>query len=913
MRKLFLQILFLFLVLPAISQVNVIINGTLTDTAGNAIPNHAVTISADSVTGWFFYKTVYTNNSGYYYDTIPVPGNISQGILFVSTLDCMGILHQTVVTFEPIPTTITVDFSICNANSPCQADFTSYHMQGLTVQFMDASAGGGGTRHWSFGDGGASTLLNPLHTYSQPGDYTVLLTIGDPGGTCYDSIFRTIHVWDSLAGPCNAAFSVYPDSNAVYSYQFIDQSSGNIAGWFWNFGDGYTSALQNPSHAYSQPGYYMVCLSIQGADSSCFDFTCDTLFVGNTPDCNAEFSYYNFQTAPLTIHFNNTSVGGNGINLWSFGDGTFSTEENPIYTFQQNGQYLVGLSIGDSISGCYDYTFTEVQVWDSTGGGCNADFRIESDSLNPTYTFHFIDQSTGNIISRFWDFGDGITSAEQNPIHTYSQNGTYNACLSIQGADSSCYDNTCKTLFVGTSPACHAEFTYYGDSLNSGPIIQFVDQSTTGTGSISSWFWQFGDGTTSNLQNPVHTYPASGVYLATLTIQGADSACFDYVSDSVFVGSGPGCHAYFTYTIDPPPGNRTVVFTDLSLSLPTSWFWNFGDGTADTVQNPVHTYATPGIYNVCLQITEGNCTSTFCQDVALYDSSYFHVIYGQVFAGNFPVSMGMAMIFAVDTTGNPEPYFAVCQVDSNGVYYFTMVPDGSYYILATPFDSNGYLPTYYGNVINWELATLITLGTANNPYNINLVPSNQMSPGPGSASGQINTGDMPATLIDMINMLLMNAEGQAIGFTPVTSSGTFDFSTLAYGTYYLHAEMPGVTSDYIMVTITMENPHVQVSMTFNGNSILGINEGKSIVQTWKAYPNPMKEKVSINMEMKESSTVTVEIYDLTGQLKTMREVMVTRGSNTIEIPTTALQSGIYLLRIHSGDGLNISTKLVKSN
>ncbi len=1080
MRKLFLQILFLFLVLPAISQVNVIINGTLTDTAGYAISNHAVTISADSVTGWFFYKTVYTNNSGYYYDTIPVPGNISQGILFVSTLDCMGILHQTVVTFEPIPATITVDFSICNANSPCQADFTSYHMQGLTVQFMDASAGGGDARYWSFGDGVTSTQLNPIHTYSQSGDYNVLLIIGTPNVPCYDSIIKSIHVWDSLGGPCNASFAVYPDSNALYAYQFIDLSAGNITNWYWNFGDGITSDLQNPSHVYTEPGIYSACLSIHGNDSSCFDFTCDTIIVGSPAPCNAAFSYYHFQTDPLTIHFNNASVGGNGVNLWNFGDGASSTEENPIHTYQQTGQYFVGLSIGDSASGCFAYTYELIQVgdsiaepceaaftaypdsnssyyyqfidqssgnitnwswnfgdgmsselqnpthgyvepglyavclsiqgadsicsdiycdtivvgntptcnaefsyfqpaarmvyftntstggngiyswnfgdgtfstetspvhifpsgglyivgltigdslsscfdftsavvnvWDSTGGaGCHAAFRIDSDSLNPTYTFHFIDQSTGNIISRLWDFGDGSTSTEQNPIHTYSANGTYDACLTIHGADSSCYDVTCKTLAIGTSPACHAEFTYYSDSLNSEFVIQFLDQSTAGTGSISSWFWQFGDGTTSNLQNPVHTYQATGVYLATLTIQGADSACFDYTTDSVFVGTGPGCHAYFTYTIDPPPGNRTVIFTDLSLSLPTSWLWNFGDGTADTVQNPVHTYAAPGTYNVCLQITDNNCTSTFCQDVALYDSSYFHVIYGQVFAGNFPVPMGMAMIFAVDTTGNPEPYFAVCPVDSNGVYYFTMVPDGSYYILATPFDSNGYLPTYYGNSINWEQATLITLGTANNPYNINLVPSNQMSPGPGSASGQINTGDMPATLIDMINMILMNAESQAIGFTPVTSSGTFDFSTLAYGTYYLHAEMPGITSDYVMVNITQENPHVIINMTFIGNSIMGVNGERSIVQSWKAYPNPMNEKVSISLEMKEPAQIQVEIFDMTGHLRIMREDMVNRGSNTIEMSTAALPVGIYLLRIHSGDGLNISTKLVKTN
>jgi len=741
MKKLLLPVLFFIMALSSISQVFVSIHGTITNTEnGNPIPNHAVSIAIDSTAGWYYFNIVYTNNNGFYVDTVQVPSG-SQGLLFIRTTDCRNDLHEQILNYNPGNLNFTSDFQICNTNSPCQA-----------------------------------------------------------------------------------AFVAYPDSNAVYSYHFIDQSVGNITNWNWNFGDGQFSILQNPSHVYSQPGMYMVCLNIQSADSTCFSYTCDTIVVGNTPPCNAEFSYFHFQTDPMTIHFTNASVGGNGVNLWYFGDGASSTEENPIHTYQQTGQYFVGLSIGDSASGCFDYTYELIQVGDSVAEPCQAAFTAFPDS-NALYSYHFIDQSTGNIISRLWDFGDGATSTEQNPMHTYQANGTYNVCL---------------------------------------------------------------------------------------TIHGADSICSDIFCDSVYVGTGSGCQANFSYTISPPPGNRTVVFTDLSLSLPTSWLWNFGDGTSDTVQNPAHTYSNPGTYNVCLQITEGNCTSIFCQDVVLYDSSYFHVIYGQVFAGNFPVTAGLAMIFSSDSARNSKSYVAVCPTDSNGVYYFTMVPDGNYYILAVPSDSMGYLPTYYGDVINWEQATVISLGAENNPYNINLVASGNMTPGPGSASGLINMEGLKETIVDKVNMILMDAKGNAIGFTRVSTTGTFNFPTMAYGTYLLHPEMPGITSDQVMITLTPENPHAEVIMTYNGNSILGMNRETSIVNSWNVYPNPVIDQLNLSIDLKQSVKAEIGLYNFNGQLVSARHVVLQDGNNKIPVSTASFPVGLYTLRIYSSAGVNIVTKVVKT-
>ena len=758
MKKLILQILLLLLVLPAISQSFLSINGTVTDTAtGNPIPNQAVTISNDSTGGWVYYHTVYTNNIGYYADTVPVPVN-TQGLLYVSTVDCQNYLHQVVLTYMPAVLIFTVNFSICHSNSPCVADFTYNQTASRSFQFYDLS-----------------------------------------------------------------------------------QSQGIPVTWGWDFGDGGTSNIQNPQHVFGSNGWYMVTLSISNQ------------------------------------------------------------------------------------SGCSATVTKTVYASDSTGGGCQAAFMAVPDSMNmPPYTYNFYNQSLGNNISTYtWSFGDGnsqIITFPNNPnvTHAYAMPGTYYTCLKIQSADSSCFDMTCDTLFVGTTGTCHAEFTYYTDTLNASSIVHFTDLSTTATGYITSWVWNFGDGQSQTITFPgnpnvTHTYVSSGIYNACLTIHGSDSTCYDMVCHTVFIGSNLGCQAYFAYSIDPALGNHTVAFTDLSAGQPIAWSWNFGDGMASNIQNPVHTFAGSAVvHTVCLTITGINCTSTFCKDVIIQDSTASQQIYGHVFSGNVPLSMGLVMIMSLDTNVNFQPFTEVSPVDSSGGYYFNQVPDGLYYILAIPMDSNGYLPTYYGNTINWEQATMITLGQANNPYNINLVPSDQMTPGPGSASGQINLGDLPAMMLDKINMILLNSAHQAIGFTQVSTSGGFIFPTMAYGTYYLHAEMPGITSDYIMVNITPEKPHADVTMTFTGNSILGIRNELSLVNDWSAYPNPVTDNLTVSIDMKKESMAVAGLYNMTGQVVSVISVCLHEGNNRIFLPTASLPAGLYTLKVTSKQGLNIQSKVVKT-
>ncbi len=848
MKKLLFQIIFLLLIIPAFSQGFVTVNGTVTDLAnGNPIPNHAVTIMSDSSSGFVYYKVVMTNASGFFADTVIVTMGVT-GTLFIQTYDCNNILHQDVWNYTPFQTH-TSTFSICNTNGGgCIAAFTFSAGSNNLCQFTDLSSGTSSIIAWSwnFGDSASgsnnfSNLQNPSHIFTLPGTYTVCLTIQSANG-CSNTICQTIVMGSSN---CHAEFTYYSDTTASNNtFHFIDQSTpgaGYLTTWVWNFGDGQTQTVTFPgnpnvTHTYATGGAYTVCLSIMGSDTTCYDTKCKTVSPGNGGGCHAQYSY--------------------------------------------------SVLLGSSVVSFTDLSFT----------------------------------NSGAIHTWVWDFGDGTQQtvtypANPNVTHTYAGTALVHiACLTIQG-DSACYDQVCDTVFVPGNGGCTANFSYT-DSTNASNLVQFFDLSQTSGGApVSFWVWNFGDpasgiNNTSTSQNPTHQFTAAGTYTVCLTIHSADSSCYDNICKTVIVTGTGGCQSNFTFA-SVPPSFTTVNFTDLSTGNPTAWSWSFGDGTGSTLQNPVHTFAAQGTFTVCLTITGNNCTSSFCQYVVVHDSTNYHQVYGQVFAGNFPLSLGMAMIFSYDTAANYQPFVQVSPIDSMGVYYFTMVPNGSYFILAVPFDSAGYLPTYYGNVTTWQQATLFTLGSANNPYNINLVPASMMTPGQGSASGQINMGDLSSAMLDKINMILQNDQGQAIGFTKVSTAGAFGFPSLAYGTYWLHPEMPGVTSDNIMIVITAAKPHVDVNMTYTGKKITGIGNVPSMVNSWSVYPNPVGDNLTVAVDLKHATDVSVGVFNMAGQIVYSSAVKLHDGVNHLEISTSALPAGIYSLRINSAAGLNLSTKVVK--
>lgn len=410
--------------------------------------------------------------------------------------------------------------------------------------------------------------------------------------------------------PCQAGFSYWVDtsqSNLVYFNDF--STGGPFVGWYWNFGDGNNSTLQNPSHTYTNAGTYTVCLTVYSQTDTCI--YCDT--IANYP-CNVQASFTFNSTNDPTVSFTNTSAGGN-TSYWNFGDGNSSSSINPAHTYQYNGTYIACLYASDSLSGCYAVYCDSITITNATNPPCSANFTHYSDTTQQQGVM-FYDQSAGNPVSWFWDFGDGNNSTLQNPVHQYAQAGTYSVCLTIVNS----FNDTCTYCDSVNYYPCNLSPGFTFNSAND-PQIVFTNTSTGGYQPY--YYWNFGDGNNSSLLNPTHTYQYNGTYIVCLYVSDSLNWCYASYCDTITItnASSAPCNALFTYYVYTDtiqfPFDTIVAFQDQSTLNPVQWFWDFGDGNYDSTQNPTHQYAVSDTYYVCLTIVnQSGDTCTTCDSVA---------------------------------------------------------------------------------------------------------------------------------------------------------------------------------------------------------------------------------------------------------------------------------------------------------
>ena len=231
------------------------------------------------------------------------------------------------------------------------------------------------------------------------------------------------------------------DSVSFYNYSTTN-AGDTIKYYAWSFGDGTFSQDKNPNHKYAGAGTDTVCLAIYSS-SGCYDIYCRVITINaNTIACNA---YFNTTIVNDTVLFNNYSTAGVGDSIiymvWTFGDGTYSHDENPIHVYNGNGTDTVCLYISTK-NGCTSSYCSAVIL---TSGSCQAYFT--ENQLGDTLNFTNQSYSTDSIINYVWYFGDSVVSFDKNASHIYLNNGKYNVCLFIYTMDG-CASGYCDTVYV---------------------------------------------------------------------------------------------------------------------------------------------------------------------------------------------------------------------------------------------------------------------------------------------------------------------------------------------------------------------------------------------------------------------------------------------------------------------------------
>lgn len=561
-----------------------------------------------------------------------------------------------------------------------------------------------------------------------------------------------------------------------------------------------------------------------------------------------------------------------------------------------------------------------------TGGGtitCAAGFVFTPDSVNSgvsSATINFTDITTGYPTTWMWDFGDGSTSSFQNPVHTYQNAGTYNVCLVISTSNG-CSSTFCDSVIAGTGNpvACQADFYAFQDSTQ---LAYYFYDYSTGVSNTTNYLWDFGDGTFSLLQYPYHQYANTGVYMVCLTISDSMNNCASTYCDSILVDSSNvyPCYGAFQYTTN----NTDVNFYGYSnCGSSVSYLWDFGDSTSGTGQNPIHTYNNFGTYTVCLSITGNGAISTTCQTVVCAPVTN-NSLCGQVFADANILDAGEVYLIGTDSLANSYNYFASTYVDSSGYYCFYNVPVGLYIIVANPsYNSlyyNDYLPTYYGDVLYWSDATLVSVGLGNlTGLDINLVSTAGPVAGNGSISGNViqagsklvNTGDP----IENVEILLLDNSDNPLAATYSDANGNFSFTGLALGTYKIYGEYAGLQATAAVVELTSNSTsidNVQVNVG-SGTIIASVEEllSEYIASVSNIYPNPATTQFNFSISALKCTEISISVVDMYGKHIYSNVVSASVGMNTISINASNYAAGVYSLQLKTNDGTLISRKIQK--
>ena len=400
---------------------------------------------------------------------------------------------------------------------------------------------------WSFGDstivGDTSSIINPFYAYPDTGDYLATLIAYSPNNSsCNDTTEGIVHIY-----PLFQSDFFISNNHCSNVFSFADQSYGinGVANfWSWNFGDNSISSVQNPVHVYNSPGEYNVILS-SSADSACLDTIVKRVFVLPIPKSNFTLL---LDTCSFTIKTKNSSSFAVSYQ-WDYGD------SNTDYNFEGNhnyinpGDYNIQLIVA-SDSFCLDTSYIHISIPPLPV----ADFYYDALLCDSNVQFQNLSQNAKEFI---WDFGDSEISNLETPSHIYSQSGFFPVQLTAISVNN-CQVITNKNIFFMSRKK--ADYDTRIDSCKG--LLKFIDVTKGAT----NYYWQFGDGGTSQDQTPVHKYLKEGKYNVLLTVNH-ETICSDSVLKTVTYEAPLGEKVFIPNSFSPNGDGHNDLF-EISIFRP---------------------------------------------------------------------------------------------------------------------------------------------------------------------------------------------------------------------------------------------------------------------------------------------------------------------------------------------------------
>jgi PKD repeat protein len=515
-------------------------------------------------------------------------------------------------------TTSTRGYSVTIPNDAPVANFVAAPLPAYTndVIEFDASSsydtdGYVASYFWTFGDDTFDYGVNATHSYVDDGVYPVILTVTDDrGATATKTINVVVNNRRPVADIDVTKTSVDKKEAITFDATGSYDVDGTIVSYSWDLGDGTTATGETVTRSYLDTGSYTVTLTVTDDDGA-VDKALVTITVRNQAPVAIFTESEDSVNVDDEISFNGAdSYDPDGRIVkysWNFGDGTTATGSTATHAYGDNGEYTVTLTVTDNEGATNSKTSTITVI----NMQPVAAFTSAPETANTNIEFSFDASESydldGTIVSYMWDFGDGTTATGVSVSHAYTEDGTYTVTLTVTDDDDATATAT-ETKSVPNLPPV-ASFTDSAEIVSTGDNIQFDGSgSYDNDGTIVSYMWDFGDGTTATGVTTEHAYAENAEHSVTLTVTDDDGATDSFTVTKTVLNRQP---------VAQLTTNQTTVTINVAVQLDgsesydndgtiVSYMWDFGDGTTATGVTTEHTYEESGDYSVTLTVTDND-------------------------------------------------------------------------------------------------------------------------------------------------------------------------------------------------------------------------------------------------------------------------------------------------------------------
>jgi PKD repeat protein len=681
----------------------------------------------------------------------------------------------------------------------------------------------------------------------------------------YDIYYVNCSSCTNSGGPLTASISKSNDNTCGFQFGLsatFPNSNCQPISYLWDFGDGQTSTESAPFHDYQSVGTYNVKLTFKSKCTGSVLVAETTVTSVVTVSCIGPLSSNIYQSSDygcgtqfrLFANFGKRDCRPTDYQ-WNFGDGQTSTESAPFHTYSGVGTYTVTLKYKFSCNApslVNEVTVTR-QVTVTSALSSKLDFTIQNSLCGTTFTAlpTFPDNTCSNVAYE-WDFGDNTPkSTSPSPSHLYARGGSFNVSLKLTYSCSGCqkFITYNKNVIVPEPPPI-ASFTQQINSCTATfNSVFFQSPSCT----IQTYNWDFGDGATSTVANPAHTYASAGTYSTSLAVA---YTCGSTCSGQVIITKPTIIVAPEAPTVDFTTQkyaceiNFTPSITHKNTACSTvSYLWNFGDGTTSVESNPAHLYAGAGTYSASLTVTY-QCVNT-CPAQA-------------------SVTVSKTIILDAPPTAT---------VDFNFSNYYCATK----FSPATNYSSNtcrsvSYLWNFGDGATSNDRSPLHAYANPGS-YNVSLklfYQCNNGCPAEISVSKQITYTSSPAQLQDMLIQVETDVKKQVITASAVTFSDVWplshDNAALGNRSSYLNGTQ-GVwrnNASYAYDTARLQSPTINVAKdgTFPMNQFDWGSANFNVVPNW-IQANTMTQYSPYSYELENQDVLGVysaALYDYGGHL-----------------------------------------------